>query len=104
MLNYFDTKNSAFLEDEPRELAKPNPATLIRAIQSMESKNCLYVGDSMEDYMMAKDASQAGHSTTFCAIVGTSTNPEDRRKLFANSGVEMILESINDIPKVLNLV
>ena len=42
---------------------------------------------------------QAGHSTTFCAIVGTSTNPEDRRKLFADSGVEMILESINDIPK-----
>ncbi|ABX13452.1 HAD family hydrolase [Nitrosopumilus maritimus] len=104
MMDYFDTKNSAFLEDEPRELAKPNPATLIRAIQSMESKNCLYVGDSMEDYMMAKDAAQAGHSTTFCAIVGTSTNPEDRRKLFADSGVEMILESINDIPKVLNLV
>lgn len=104
MLNYFDTTSSAFLEDEPRELAKPNPATLIRAIQFMESKNCLYVGDSMEDYMMAKDATQAGHSTTFCAIVGTSTNPEDRRKLFANSGVEMILESIDDIPKVLNLV
>ncbi|WP_428325329.1 HAD family hydrolase [Nitrosopumilus sp.] len=104
MLNYFDTKNSAFLEDEPRELAKPNPATLIRAIQSMESKNCLYVGDSMEDYMMAKDTARAGHSTTFCAIVGTSTNPETRRKLFADSGVEMILESINDIPKVLNLV
>ena len=104
MLNYFDTKSSAFLEDEPRELAKPNPATLIRAIQSLESKNCLYVGDSMEDYMMAKDATQAGYSTTFCAIVGTSTSPDERRKLFADSGVDMILESINDIPKVLNLV
>ncbi|QDI89130.1 HAD family hydrolase [Candidatus Nitrosopumilus sp. SW] len=104
MLNYFDTKSSAFLEDEPRELAKPNPATLIRAIQSMKSKNCLYVGDSMEDYMMAKDATQAGYPTKFCAIVGTSTSPKDRRKLFADSGVEMILESINDIPKVLNLV
>ena len=104
MLNYFDTKNSAFLEDEPRELAKPNPATLIRAIQSLDSKNCLYVGDSMEDYLMAKDATQAGYSTTFCAIVGTSTNPEERRKLFTDSGVDMILESINDIPKVLNLV
>lgn len=104
MLNYFDTKSSAFLEDEPRELAKPNPAALIRAIKSMESKNCLYVGDSMEDYIMAKDATQEGHPTTFCAIVGTSTNPEDRRRLFSDSGVDMILESINDIPKVLNLV
>ena len=53
---------------------------------------------------MAKDATQAGHSTTFCAIVGTSTSPDERRKLFADSGVDMILESINDIPKVLNLV
>ncbi|MHA7734273.1 HAD-IA family hydrolase [Nitrosopumilus sp. S6] len=104
MLNYFDTKSSAFLEDEPRELAKPNPTTLIRAIQSMESKNCLYVGDSVEDYLMAKEATQAGNPTTFCAIVGTSTNPEARRKLFADYGVKMILESINDIPKVLNLV
>lgn len=104
MLNYFDVNSSAFLEDEPRELAKPNPATLIRAIQTMKSQNCLYVGDSMEDYMMAKDATAAGKHTTFCAIVGTSTNPEDRRNLFAKSGVEMILESINDIPKVLNLV
>jgi len=104
MLQYFDMGSSAFLEDEPRELAKPNPATLIRAIESMGSKNCLYVGDSMEDYMMARDATRAGNSTTFCAIVGTSTSPEDRRKLFADSGVETILESINDIPKVLNLV
>ena len=54
MINYFDTKSSAFLEDESRDLAKPNPATLIRAIQSMKSKNCLYVGDSMEDYYDGK--------------------------------------------------
>ena len=104
MINYFDTTSSAFLEDESRDLAKPNPASLIRAIQSMKSKNCLYVGDSMEDYLMAKDATLAGKNTTFCAIVGTSTNPDDRRRLFSESGVDMILESINDIPKVLNLV
>ncbi len=104
MMDYFDMKSSAFLEDESRDLAKPNPASLIRAIQSMKSENCLYVGDSMEDYMMAKDAALAGVNTTFCAVVGTSTNPGDRRKLFSESGVSMILESINDIPKVLNLV
>ena len=104
MLGYFDVKNSAFLEDEPRELAKPNPATLIRAIRAMGSKNCLYVGDSMEDYIMARDATRAGSPAAFCAIVGTSTDPGGRRRLFEDSGVEMILGSINDIPKVLNLV
>ena len=104
MMDYFDTKSSAFLEDEPRDLAKPNPASLIRAIRSMQSRNCLYVGDSMEDYMMARDATLAGSPTTFCGIVGTSTSPDDRRKMFSESGVGMILDSINDIPKVLNLV
>lgn len=103
LLGYFDVKSSAFLEDEPRSLAKPNPATLIRAVQSMGSKNCLYVGDSMEDFMMARDATRAGNPTTFCGIVGTSTSPEDRRKMFRDSGADLILESINDIPKALNL-
>lgn len=104
MLDYFDGESSAFLEDESRELAKPNPASLVRAIKSMESEKCLYVGDSMEDYMMANGASRAGHDTGFCAIVGTSTDPQGRRQLFSELGVEMILESIHDIPKVLNLV
>ena len=36
MLNYFDTKSSAFLEDESRDSAKPNPQSLINAIQSNE--------------------------------------------------------------------
>jgi len=103
-LDYFDLKSSAFLEDEPRELAKPNPASLIRAITSMGSENCLYVGDSVEDHIMAKEASRAGNPTVFCAIVGTSTNPAGRQKLFEDSGVGLILESIDDIPKALNLV
>ena len=102
LLDYFDIQSSSFLEDHPRKLAKPNPIPLIRAIQSMESKNCLYVGDSMEDYIMAKEADGAGYRTTFCAIVGTSTNPEQRRRLFEQSGAKLILESINDIPDTLH--
>ncbi len=103
MLDYFDVKSSAFLEDEPRDLAKPNPASLISAMISMGSKNCLYVGDSLEDYIMAKEAALAGKDVTFCAIVGTSANPQDRRKMFEDSGVQMILDSIDDLPKALNL-
>lgn len=103
ILDSFDITSSAFLEDEPRSLAKPNPAALIRAIKSMDSSNCLYVGDSMEDYIMAKQAFTVVPAT-FCAIIGTSKNPEQKRRLFQESGVELILYSINDIPKILNLV
>ena len=104
LLDSFDITSSAFLEDEPRDLAKPNPATLIRAIKSMNSQNCLYVGDSMEDYIMSKEATNAGNPTTFCAIIGTSKNPEQKRRLFHDSGVSIVLDSIHDIPKILNLV
>ena len=42
-------KNSIFLEDEPRELAKPNPESLIQTIQKLKTTHTVFVGDSMED-------------------------------------------------------
>jgi len=103
LLDEFNIKNSAFLEDEPRELAKPNPESLVRAIRGMNSKHCLYVGDSMEDLLMAQRSTSMGYKTTFCGITGTSKNPDRKRKLFENNKAQIILESIHDVPKALNL-
>ncbi|MBI5859284.1 MAG: HAD-IA family hydrolase [Nitrosarchaeum sp.] len=103
LLDKFDLKNSAFLEDEPRKLAKPNPESLVRSIKSMNCKHCLYVGDSMEDFIMAKKATSLGHKTTFCGIIGTSKNPQQKLELFQQNGAKLVLESINLLPKVLNL-
>ena len=103
LLDEFDTKNSAFLEDEPRELAKPNPESLIRAIEGMNINHCLYVGDSMEDLMMATKSTEMGHQTTFCGVLGTSKEPAIKLELFDKNGAKMALESINLLPKVLNL-
>ena len=41
ILNQFNVENSVFLEDESRDLAKPNPQSLIRAMKGLGSKNCL---------------------------------------------------------------
>jgi len=71
ILNQFNVKNSVFLEDEPRDLAKPNPQSLIRAMNGLNSKNCLYVGDSMEDMILAQKASELGFQATFCGIYGS---------------------------------
>ena len=103
LLDEFDLKNSAFLEDEPRELAKPNPESLIRSIRGMNCNHCIYVGDSMEDYIMAKKATKQGCKTTFCGIIGTSKNPQEKLELFQHNGAKLVLESINLIPKMLNL-
>ena len=103
LLDKFDLKNSMFLEDEPRELAKPNPQSLVNSITGMNSESCLYVGDSMEDFIMAKKATILGNNTTFCGIIGTSKNPEEKLQLFEQNEAILVLDSINLLPKVLNL-
>ena len=104
LLNQFNIKNSVFLEDEPRDLAKPNPEALLRSIRGLNSSHCLYVGDSMEDLIMAQKATEIGKKTTFCGIVGTSNNPSEKRSFFEKNGAILILDSIQLLPKVLNLV
>jgi HAD superfamily hydrolase (TIGR01549 family) len=103
LLEQFDTDSSTFLEDESREMAKPNPASLIQAINGMESTNSIYVGDSMEDLIMAKKATEQGYKTTFCGIIGTSKNPQGKLELFEKNGTLLVLESINLLPKIINL-
>lgn len=98
----FNLKNSLFLEDESRSLAKPNPESLIRCISGMNCSITLYVGDSMEDFIMAKKVSESGRKVVFCGIIGTSKNPEEKLKLFEKNGAILVLDSINLIPKILN--
>ena len=101
ILNQFNVENSVFLEDESRDLAKPNPQSLIRAMKGLNSKNCLYVGDSMEDMILAQKASELGFQATFCGIYGSGKLPEMRKKLFVEYNIPLILESINQLPDVL---
>jgi len=104
LLDEFDIENSIFLEDESRELAKPNPNSLIRTFKGIGSSHCLYVGDSMEDFIMAQKATEMGNKITFCGIIGTSKYPEEKKKLFEEKNVPLILNSIDLLPKALNLV
>ena len=103
LIENFDLENSSFLEDESRELAKPNPSSLIKAISGMKATNCIYIGDSMEDLIMSKKATAQGFTTTFCGIIGTSKNPQQKLQLFEKNGAQMVLTSIDLLPKVLNL-
>ena len=104
LFNEFDLNNSRFLEDEPREMAKPNPQSLISAIKGMNGKNSLYVGDSMEDYIMARKADESGIPTIFCGVYGTSKDQDAKRSLFESNNADIIVKSIDLIPKTLNLV
>lgn len=103
LLTKFDLQNSMFLEDESRELAKPNPKSLLDSINGLNSLTSLYVGDSMEDFIMAKKTTDFGNETIFCGIIGTSKNPQDKLELFEKNNAILVLDSIHQLPKVLNL-
>ena len=103
-LNNFDLKNSVFLEDLPLEMAKPNPKSLIESISSINSKCSLYVGDSMEDLLMVEKCKEFGHDVSFCGIYGSSDEPQSKYELFQKNNAPIIIESIQELPKALNLV
>ena len=69
----------------------------------MNGQIALYVGDSMEDFIMAKKVTEMGCKTIFCGIIGTSKNPREKLELFEKNGAQLIIDSINLLPKVLNL-
>ena len=103
LMQKFDLKNSKFLEDESRELAKPNPKPILDSIKGISGSLTLYVGDSMEDFIMAKKATEMGSKIIFCGIIGTSKNPQEKLELFQRNEAILVLDSINLLPKVLNL-
>jgi phosphoglycolate phosphatase-like HAD superfamily hydrolase len=103
LLKKFDLNNSVFLEDESRKLAKPNPQPLFDSIKGMNGNSTLYIGDSMEDFIMAKRVTDMGCKTIFCGIIGTSKNPQEKLELFEKNEAVLVLDSIHLLPKVLNL-
>ncbi|MCY3854289.1 MAG: HAD family hydrolase [Thaumarchaeota archaeon] len=104
LLDYFNIKNSMFLDDMARSFAKPNPLSLITSIKGLHSSHCLYVGDSVEDLLMANKATELGFKVTFCGVYGTDENKKDKIDLFKKKNAHMILKSINSLPNALNLV
>ena len=103
-LEKFDIENSVFLEDRPLDLAKPNPDSLIESISGINSKCSLYIGDSMEDLLMVQKCQEKGYDVSFCGIYGSSDEPELKYELFEKNKASFILESIQELPKALNLV
>jgi len=96
----FDLESSAFLEDEPRALAKPSPEPLARALAALGSARALYVGDSMEDLLMVRAAARAGHGVSFCGVTGASRDPAELRRLFARSGAAAAVGSVAELAEL----
>jgi HAD superfamily phosphatase len=105
LMKYFNCDACVFLEDKKREYAKPNPYAVKHAMKVMSARTAIYVGDSVEDLLMARRAEkETGAKIAFVGIYGNSSEPGKTIYKFKQEGVEAILRSVNQLPNIINKV
>ena len=109
LLSFFDLDASVFIGDGeigrqregvPHFEKKPSPASLLHVRDKLGSSNLLYVGDSAEDVMMAKEVGTSSGGVAFAGVYGASYDSRDQVEFFRREGVELILPSVRDLPGV----
>ena len=104
ILDYFIKDACIFLEDEKREYSKPNPYAIYKVFNYLNLKSAVYVGDSVEDLLMVKKFKETrDEKIIFCGICGKNMHSsESLKKLFEIKGADFMVETVNDIPNILN--
>ncbi len=83
-------------------LKKPHPFSLLRAAEAFGFFDCaLYVGDSMEDALMAQEAKKLRKPFLFAGVYRYSGLEEALKLSFLESGCDMVIPSVNELPLVL---
>jgi len=105
ILKFFDMKGSVYLEDEKREMGKPNPSALIRSVKSFGVSNAFYVGDSAEDLFMVQRARKISNlDIKLIGVCASNARSNQVRSLFTSNGTSLIVKNINELPNILNKV
>jgi HAD superfamily phosphatase len=105
IIKYFNSDACVFLEDKKREYAKPHPYAVKYAMKVMSARTAIYVGDSVEDLLMARRAEkETGTKIGFVSIYGNSSEPQKTIYKFKQEGVKAIIRSVNQLPNIINKV
>ncbi|HDD56650.1 MAG TPA: HAD family hydrolase [Nitrososphaeria archaeon] len=97
LLKYFDPKATIF-SDDPTWCEKPDPTGFIRCSRLLNADKILYVGDSSEDLLMVKKASEKGLNSLMASVL---TN-DFSFNYFIKMGADIIMEDVNLLPKALS--
>jgi len=83
-------------------LKKPHPFSLLKAAEAFGFFDCaLYVGDSMEDALMVKEARNLEKPFLFAGVYRYSGLEEALKRSFLESECDMVIPSVNELPLVL---
>ena len=72
LIDYFDENACVFLEDENREVSKPNAFSLHKVFDNLKLTSALYVGDSIADLLMVENFRKQTTEDRifFCGVYG----------------------------------
>jgi len=106
LYRHFNDRASVFIADEimggaPPTIQKPSPYGIIKSASDMGVPTLIYVGDSAEDIAMAQNASEFGIRTLFVGVTGLTPNPTRARNMFASLGADVIVESVDSLPFII---
>jgi len=86
------------------EAGKPDPHALLTLADRLDAERPVFVGDTLDDIRTVTNAIEADSERTFHAVgvlTGGLSGEEGRRK-YRSAGADVIVESINDLPELLN--
>jgi len=115
LIGKFNPESVVFLEDVERAerefsrregrktcLRKPHPFSLLKAAEGFRNSSfILYVGDSMEDAVMALEAAKMGGGFLFAGVYRYTGFENNIIRSFLDYGCDMIIPSVNELPAVL---
>jgi HAD superfamily phosphatase len=116
ILDWFKHEAVIFLEDMLNSspvngwrpamgLLKPNPFSLLRSSKGLKPfEYAVYVGDSMEDLMAVRMAKRVEPHMTFAGVYRYSDCADEILESFIESRAELVIPSINELPKVLRAI
>ncbi len=85
------------------ESGKPDPHALLTLADRLDSERPVFVGDTLDDIRTVTNAIEADQSRTYQSVgvlTGGLTGEEGRRK-YRSAGADAIVESINELPQLL---
>jgi len=82
--------------EEMEGKSKPNPYGILEAMKALNVENAVYIGDTVDDIMAAKNAEIEG-----IGVYPPGFKSEELKKLMIENGAKVVLDNVNQIIEVL---
>lgn len=84
------------MDDLPADKQKPHPDGILKAMDQLQITDAYYAGDTIDDMIAAGKAGVKG-----IGILTGMSDTEEQRNLFSQHGASAVLNSVNEIPEVI---